>query len=198
MPPTKKPVARKAPAKKAASRKPVDTDAPPPLSPADPARRQQPDPIVLSAQEGPTLSDRLAKWLPLVGVVLTLIIIPAAFNASSGIDAARRSDKITGCRAAANGKVTDANTEARRAELANEVLVNRFIEVVVTRDTAALADILPQLPVSRARIEAADAALVESNRNYQAAIALSQSDPDRFLELCEKGDYPEPRRAVVQ
>lgn len=191
MPPAKKPAAKAATAKKATPRKQPDNDLPLPLSPADPARRIPPEPVVPSVNGKRTLSDRVAKWLPLVGVVLSLIIIPAALNASSGIDAQRRSDRITGCRAEANSEVTDANTEARRAELANEVLTNRFIEIVATRATDAIGEVLAQLPASRARLTAADAALDKTNQNYQRAVRLSQSDPDEFLAQCEAGTFTE-------
>lgn len=190
--------AKKAPAKKAAApRKAAPKHAPAPiLSPADPARKRPPDPVIPVADKPRSLSERILRWLPAVGVALALLIVPAAYNASSNTEAQRRSDSITGCRAEANSEVTDANTEARRAELANEVLTNRFIEVVATRNPTSLSEVLPKLPPSRARLEAADAALDAANQNYQEAVRLSQEDPERFLDLCARGRFnldPEPK-----
>ena len=187
--PAKKAAPRKAAAPKAKNPRPAPPgDVGPVLSPSDPAMKRTIDPVVTTGRSR-SISERILRWLPLGCFVLTLVIVPAAFNASSNTEAQRRSDRITGCRAEANSEVTDANTEARRAELANEVLTNRFIEVVSTRDVASLEDVLPKLEPSRRRLKAADAALDAANRNYQRAVRLSQTDPDEFLEQCAGGRF---------
>lgn len=212
--PKKKAPARKAPApntdtrsKQVRPRATTVADPKPQLAASDPAnQRTHPDPIVARAA-GPSMTDRIARWLPLVGVLLTLVIIPSILNASDNTDAQIRSDTITGCRSEANSLVADATTNFHLARNHRDNLIADLNILQNEQITTALAaigerdgsgvqaygEIVAQLEPKRAEIRTAqvevgraETSLSGATNAYVEAVALSRSDPDRFVAECRE------------
>lgn len=147
---------------------------------------------------------RITIVLALCAVVAVLVILgtPAVINASSTVDEVERGNELTGCRSAYSSTVTDKRTEfdiARShrdtADTVVDITVLDLAQAAIFGDRARVRELEGQLPALRTKVAEAnevvieaDAALIKANEDYQAAVELSRSDPDRFIAACERGD----------
>lgn len=147
---------------------------------------------------------RITIVLMLSAVVAVLVILgtPAVINASSTVDEVVRGNQFDSCRSTAAAKVTDKRTEfdiARsdrdsvRADA--DTLLLALSRAALFGEEDRLADLSAQIDETDARlqeaqdrVDEADSALLDANDAYQAAIALSRQDPERFLANCRKDD----------
>lgn len=147
--------------------------------------------------------DRRVTWvLFLSGVVVALLALgtPAVINASSTADEVARNDRLDACRAAYGAAVTDARTEFDIARSARDtaateldVLTNLGWQAIFTDDGPTGQQVLSELPNARdlvregeQHVAAATAALSEAATTYVAQVDISRTDPDGFLETCER------------
>lgn len=188
----------------------------PVLSPEDPARRPQ----VSTSNGHRSKADKVTRIITVLGVVVTLIMVPSILNASDNSDDQRRSDSISACRAEANSLVAEATTNFHLARNARDdlqanlnilqadfnILQNEQITAALAQDRRTYNGVVAQLPEKRSAIQTAQddvrsaqqevgtmvGRLADATTDYVKAVALSRDDPDGFLRMCRDKPPAEP------
>lgn len=145
-------------------------------------------------------SDRTVNWLLVViSIVTAVTLVLGAFGlkeittGNTAIEAQRRSDKITSCRAAARARIDDAIVELLLAQAASDDLICRGFAAAALNDRELLLNIGEAASDASDRIERATEHVTEATDEYTNALQLSRDDPDKFLEQCPDTRLPTPR-----
>lgn len=154
----------------------------------------------IEERRSPDRRITIVLWLSGIVVVLIALGTPAVISTSNTTREVRDSTELSGCRSSYSADVTDRRTEfdiARSHRDTAAALVNlsllELAQSAIFGDDVRVREIEAQLPELRERVRdanaavgQADAELIEANDIYQAAVALSRTNADRFLAQCKE------------
>ncbi len=139
----------------------------------------------------PKTNDRRLNALLVAAVVTALglgifavVAVPRILANASTTQALADSDRIGGCRASFRVDVDDASARLAVAKARLDEATNRGLEAVLRGDDAAALELADSLPGLRENVETSALRVEEVTDSYSAAVSLSRSDRDAFLELC--------------
>lgn len=124
--------------------------------------------------------------LSVLVVAFLAVGTPAVIQSSNTTRQIQRSNDLQACRSIANAAVTEARTLLDERGADNDVLINRFVDAVLTKDTETLAEIRQQTPEIRDSLIEAAKNLRSKTDLYNAAVQLSSDHPGQFLNQCEE------------
>ena len=126
----------------------------------------------------------LAAISVLATVVIIIFGLPKIFASADNSQAVKRGSDLQACRSTYASQVTDATTGAND-------LILRGLAAVGRGDEAELALLVTDPPgPQQSPIDEARALVRVRNLAYLEAVQLSRSDPDAFLEACNR--LPKP------
>lgn len=141
----------------------------------------------------PLRAKPLRDWRINVVIALTVLVVaflavgtPAVIQSSNTTRQIQRGNDLQACRSIANADVTRARATLDERGVDSDVLINRFVEAVIARDTETLRSLRDQLPDIRSALVAAADDLRSKTDLYNAAVQLSSQDPDQFLTNCQE------------
>jgi hypothetical protein len=127
---------------------------------------------------------RISLALLLVIAVLGVLTFRYASSTASATSALKASDELAGCRAEFRNLVDVAEGERDDADGARADLFLQGLIAATAGTDEDLAAIVAAIPAVAADLDAARGELVDARRQYGDAVALSRSDPERFLAIC--------------
>lgn len=143
-------------------------------------------------RDRPLVASARHDWKMSLLIVLVFVTVgfvafgtPAALSASNTGAKLARSSEITGCRSAANARVTDATTTLNKTRTQSDIIQDSFLLAVTNRsgDPVQLAKDLVTV-TKQLKIDSNN--LDRVNKRYQTAVTLSNDDPDAFLDWCKQ------------
>lgn len=163
------------------------------------------DPLGASTADPELKQEIRATWVLrfMLGIGAIVIIgfavnIPAALRADSNSETLVESERISGCRAAANvgvqdarGRLDDATAELDDSRAALEVIQSQGLDAVIRRDEPALeqlramaADAREKVQDDRSAVKSAREQLSAATAAYSTAVRESVENRDQFLADC--------------
>lgn len=137
----------------------------------------------LASERATRLLVRGTAVLMAVMVGLAALTVPRIV---SNTEASRRTDALASCRARYQADVDKATV--RLFDTFGDVQSGIAAGVVaaIRQDPTTLALVAAELNAAEKAKAAALIEMVDASTAYQAAVDLSQTDPDRFLEECDR------------
>ena len=122
----------------------------------------------------------------LVTIVLGIASIRYLDDQSAALSAQQRSDQITACRSEYADRREEAEAVLDQAESERDDVVFRAMQAIALDDDAAFQEALSDSYVVEQHVAVARTARNEALLDKAEMTTLSRTDPDEFLDRCER------------
>ena len=137
---------------------------------------------VLASDQVMRIMGAFTAALVLVMLVLAGLTVP---QIASNTQASRRTDDLASCRAQHRAAIDSANYQVDSTSGQVQDAQGQAIVAAIRQDPTTLALIAAEIETAIEARREAEAGLFTAIEDYEAAAALSRTDPERFLFDCK-------------